>query len=156
MLAVRWKLAPGFTSNNLLKSQLKKGPSDRPLLLLFWNCRFRTIRLSPAAGVNRALLLGDFRKACFVILGVFFNRSLDFAEQAAMKFFLGDPIAQEEHRVCFAPVLAILPNLHRIATHLLGYVNQSWIVHVVAIAEKDLVVDRKQLHLKIVKRPRRN
>src|SRR5437016_5872511 len=103
--------------------------------------------LSPTAGVDSALLLRDLRKALFIIFRVFFKRAFDFCEQATMKLFFLYAVAQKEHCVCFSPILAILPNLDRIAANLLRNFYEPGIVNVVAVAEKDVIVDRHQLNL---------
>src|SRR5437667_1167026 len=106
--------------------------------------------LSPTAGVDSALLLRDFRKALFIIFRVFFNRAFDFCEQATMKLFFLYAVAQKEHCVCFSPILAVLPNLDRIAANLLRNFHEPRVVNVVTVAEKDFIVDWHQLNLQAV------
>ena len=77
---------------------------------------------------------------------------LNLAEQPAVEFFFRDSIAEKEHCVCFAPVFAVFPNLHWVAANFLGDVDQTRVVHVVAVAEKYLVIDGHKLNLKIIKR----
>src|SRR6266705_1453290 len=106
----------------------------------------------PTARVNRTLRFRDFRKTLFIALCVLFDSLFDFSKETAMKFFFRYSVAKKHHGVCFSPILTVLPNLDRIATHLLRQLDQLRIVYVVTVAKKDLVVNRNQLDLKFVKR----
>src|SRR5438132_691229 len=101
----------------------------------------------PTTRVNRALRLRDFRKTLFIALCVLLDSLFDLSKEAAVKFFFRYPIAKKHHGICFSPILAVLPNLDRIATHLLRQLDQLRIVYVVTVAKKDLVVNRNQLDL---------
>jgi len=43
----------------------------------------------------------------------------DLAEESTPKTFFGNSVTQIHHRVCFAPVFAVLPDLNRRAANLL-------------------------------------
>ncbi len=58
----------------------------------------------------------------------------------------------EAARLIGGNILAVLPNLDWVATHLLRHLDQLRIVYVVTVAKKDLVVNRNHLDLKFVKR----
>src|ERR1051326_8247496 len=109
--------------------------------------------LLPATRIDRALRFSDFGETLFVILGIFLDGLFDLAEQPAVEFFFRDSIAQKEHCICFAPVLAVFPNLHRIATNFLRDVDQTWVIYVIAVAKKYFVIDGHELNLQIVERP---
>src|SRR6266700_2346816 len=106
----------------------------------------------PTARVNRALRLRNFRKTLFIALCVLFDSLFDLSKETAMKFFFRYPVAEKHHGICFSPILAVLPNLDWVATHLLRQLDQLRIVYVVTVTKKDLVVNRNQLDLEFVKR----
>src|SRR4030095_5197801 len=92
----------------------------------------------------------DFEKTWFVIFGVEIHAMANLGEERATKIILGNPVAKVGHRVRFAPVFAIFPDLNWRAANLLSEFQQSRVVCISAVAQKDLVVLRDQLSLQLV------
>ena len=66
----------------------------------------------------------------------------NLGEERATKIVFGDPVAKVGHRVCFAPVFAIFPDLNWRTANFLSEFQQPRVIWISAIAQKDLVVLR--------------
>src|SRR6266540_5226578 len=75
----------------------------------------------------------------------------DSAEEQTAPVVFRKFVAQEDHRVSFTPILAIFPDLHGRATHLLGHFEQTRVVCVTTVTKEEFVVKRYQFHLELVK-----
>src|SRR6185295_2818187 len=91
-----------------------------------------------------------FEKTRFVAFGVQVDTVSDFAEQRAAHALFSEPISKIDHRVGFAPVFTIFPDLHWSTTDFLRHLDQTRIVFIATVGKEDLVVLRDQLALELV------
>src|ERR1044071_8748971 len=103
--------------------------------------------LLPAADLSTWRRFGYLEEARLVVLGVEIDTVSDLAEQRAAQSIVCHSVAQVHHRVDFAPVLAVFPDLNGSAANLVSKFNQLRIVWIAAIAQEYFVVLRNQLRL---------